>query len=397
MKLLVSTVAPYPWVKLNKQNLPVEKGEFMEAAFISTISRENRSIIGVAPADSTTFHRVEVPTKKRSNMLAAVPFVLEDSLSEEIDQLHFTVMNWKPNGSAEVAVISRSVLESWLEVFHKAGVKLDAIIPEHLLLPIHPDSNASLIKKADGHYVIKTGEYRSFSCDQDAFEYWWQDEANRLLNIAVNDKELAAKMIASGGKHLSHWAIGDDFRAWCEHVPAALNAMPSLLHGDFEPEHLKPGSSWLNIAAILAICALLLVGGSQWVEARNLQQRYDANQQAIRTLFDGAFPEQEYLNLPRQQIASLLSISEDDPANEMFQYLLEVASSATGAGRAKLEEVNYRDQQLQIGVTAPNFSALEQLATTISDLDGLQAVLVSSGARDQRVTGQIKIVAIGTP
>ncbi len=38
-------------------------------------------------------------------------------------------------------------------------------------------------------------------------------EANRLLNIAVNDKELAAELIASGGEHLSHWAIGDDFRA----------------------------------------------------------------------------------------------------------------------------------------------------------------------------------------
>ena len=395
MKLLVSTVAPYPWVKLNKQNLPVEKGQFIEAAFIRTIPRDVHSVIGVAPADSTTFHQVEVPTKKRSNMLAAVPFVLEDSLSEEIDQLHFTVIHWKPDEPAQVAVISRPVLESWLAVFHSAGVKLDAIIPEQLLLPIHPDSNVSLIKKADGHYVIKTGVYRSFSCDQDAFDYWWQDEANRLLNIAVNDKELAAELIASGGEHLSHWAIGDDFRAWCEHAPAALNSMPSLLHGDFEPEHLKPGSSWLSIAVAVAICALLLMGGSQWVEARKLQQRYDANQQSIRTLFDETFPEQEYLNLPRQQIASLLSISEDSSTNEMFQYLLEVVSSATGASRALLEEVNYRDQQLQIGVSAPNFSALEQLTAKINEMEGLQAVLVSSGARDQQVTGQIKVVAGG--
>jgi type II secretion system protein L len=171
--------------------------------------------------------------------------------------------------------------------------------------------------------------------------------------------------------------------------------MPSLLHGEFEPEHLKPGSSWLNIAATLAICALLLMGGSQWVEARKLQQRYDANQQSIRALFDESFPEEEYLGLPRRQIASLLSISEDDPVNEMFQYLLEVASFATDASRAELEEVNYRDQQLQIGATAPNFAALEQLTAKINDLEGLQAVLVSSGARDQHVTGQIKIVADG--
>ena len=69
MKLLVSTVAPYPWVKLNKQNKPVEKGQFIEAAFINTIPRNVSSVIGIAPADTTLFQQVEVPTKKRNNIL----------------------------------------------------------------------------------------------------------------------------------------------------------------------------------------------------------------------------------------------------------------------------------------------------------------------------------------
>jgi type II secretory pathway component PulL len=151
----------------------------------------------------------------------------------------------------------------------------------------------------------------------------------------------------------------------------------------------------LNIAAGLAVCALLLMASSQWVEAGKLQKRYEANQLNMRKLFDEAFPGEEYLNLPRRQIASLLSISEDDPADEIFQYLLEVSVNAAATNDAELEEINYRDQQLQIGVTAPNFAALEKLATQINELDGLQAILVSSGARDQQVTGQVKIVQGG--
>jgi general secretion pathway protein L len=395
MKLLVSTVAPYPWIKLNKQNKPVDKGQFIEAAFISTIPSDVQSVIGVAPADTTTFHQVEVPTRKRSNMLAAVPFAMEDSLSEDIDQLHFTVMDWAPGSPAQVAVLSRQTLEGWLETFTSAGVKLDAIIPEQYLLPVHPDSNATLIRQPDEHYVIKTGLYQGFECDQDAFEYWWSDENNRLLDLAVNDQELAAKLIANGGEHVSHWGVGEDFRGWIEQAPTQLNSAPSLLHGDFEPEHLKPGSSWLNIAAGLAICALLLMASSQWVEASKLKKRYESNQQDIRTLFDEAFPGEEYLDVPRRQIASLLSISEDDPADEIFQYLLEVSVSAAAKNNAELEEVNYRDQQLQFGVSAPNFATLEKLTTQINDLNGLQAALVSSGARDQRVTGQVKIALGG--
>jgi len=392
MKLLVSTVAPYPWVKLNKQNKPVEKGQFIEAAFISTIPRDVSSVFGIAPADTTLFQQVEVPTKKRNNMLAAVPYALEDSLSEEIDQLHFTVMDWVPGGPAQVAIISRVTIQRWLDTFKEAGVKLDAIIPEHALLPIHPDCSATLVRQSENQYVIKTSSYQSFTCDRDAFDYWWSDENNRLLNVAVNHQDLAAELINQGGEHLSHWAIGDDFRSWLEHAPSLLKSAPSLLHGQFEPEHLKPGSSWLNIAAGLAVCALILLGASLWVEAGKLQQRYDANQRAIRVLFDEAFPEEEYLNLPRQQIASLLSISEDSPADEIFQYLLGASTKIAVANKAELEEINYRDQQLQIGLTAPNFAALEKLTTQINELEELQAILISSGAREQRVTGQVKIL-----
>jgi hypothetical protein len=88
-----------------------------------------------------------------------------------------------------------------------------------------------------------------------------------------------------------------------------------------------------------------------------------------------------------------LSISENEPADEMFQYLLGVSAQIAPVNKAELEEINYRDQQLQIGVTVPNFAALEKLATQIDSLDGLRAVIISSGARDQRVTGQIKIAA----
>jgi general secretion pathway protein L len=393
MKLLVSTVAPYSWAKLNKHGKAVEQGQFIESAFLNTIPRNISSVIGVAPAAFTTYHQVVIPTKKRSNMLAAVPYALEESLSEDIDQLHFTVMDWKPGTPVRVAIISREILAGWIEVFAEAGVKLDKIVPEHALLPIHPDSDATLVKQSDQQFVIKTAPFQSFSCDSDALEFWWKDEENRQLKIGVSNQVLAGELIEQGGEHISHWDIGVDFVSWLNHAPALLKSAPSLLHTEFEPEHLKPGSNWLNVAASLAVCALLLMGASNWVEAARLQQRYEASQHAIRALFEEAFPGEEYLEQPRRQIASLLSISADDPADEMFQFLLEVTASTAPAYNAEIEEINYRDQQLQMGVSVPNFSALEQLTARINARQGLQAALISSGARDKRVTGQIKIVS----
>lgn len=395
MKLLVSTIAPYRWVKLDRQDRPVERGQFIEAAFLSTIPRDISSVIGVAPVYASTFHSVDIPTRKRANLLAAIPYALEENLSEELENLHFTLCDWVPGKSAEVLVVARDTLEGWLSLFAEAGVRLDAIVPELSLLPIHRDSDATLVRLAADHYLIKTGAYQGFSCDRDAFDYWWSDEQNRALQLAVDDQAFAVELNQQGGQGVSHWAIGQTFDRWLEHAPEQLKMAPSMLQGEYEPEHLKPKSSLLNIAAGIVLAALLLLGASHWYEAARLEARLKANQQAVRDLFAQSFPGEEYLGSPRRQIASLLSISEDDPPDEMFQYLLGVSAQTAPRHGARLEEINYRDRQLQIGVSVPNFAALEKLTDEINAQADLQAVLISSGARDQRVTGQIKIAANG--
>ncbi len=395
MKLLVSTIAPYHWVKLDRNDRPVERGQFIEAAFISTVPRDVGTVIGVAPAHATTFHSVDIPTRKRSNMLAAVPYALEENLSEELEDLHFTLCDWTPGQSAQVLVVARDALEGWLALFRDAGVRLDGIIPELSLVPIHPDSEATLVRTAPDQYLVKTGTYSGFCCDHEAFDYWWGDENNRSLQLAVEEQALAVELNQGGGEGVSHWGIGKDFASWLEHATGQLKSAPSMLQGDYEPEHLKPRDSLLNIAAGIAVLALLLLGASHWYEAARLDQRLQDNQQAIRALFEQAFPGEEYLDSPRRQIASLLSISEGDPVDETFQYLLGVSASAAPQHSAQLEEINYRDRQLQIGVSVPNFAALEKLTDQINAQADLQAVLISSGARDQRVTGQIKIAVSG--
>ncbi len=394
MKLLVSTVVPYQWVKLGKHGKPIEKGQFTEAAFFTTIPASVTSVVGVAPADSTTFHHVDIPTKRHANMLAAVPYALEESLSEELENLHFTVMDWKPNAPAHVAVVAKHDLNQWVNTFEEAGVKLDEVVPELALLPIHPSCEYTVVKQADDRFLVKTGEHHGFMCDQEALVYWWRDRDNQNRVTAVNQEDLAVELKSMGGDQVNHWAIGEDFRSWLEQVPEQQNRAPSLLHGEFEPEHLKPKSTWLNVAAGLALFSLLLLGASHWLEAAKLQQRYEANQRQIRALFDEQFPDQEYLDQPRRQIASLLSISEDNPASEMFQYLLQVSAEVVPTNNAQFEEINYRDQQLQVGVSAPNFATLEKMTAQINERGDLQANLISSGTRDQQVTGQIKMIRV---
>lgn len=391
MKLLVSTIAPFIWVKLDKHDRPIDKGQFIEAAFLNTYSKQVRSVIGVAPSESTVFQQVDVPTKNRSNMLAALPYALEDTLSEDIEQLHFTVLDWVPGGAVKVAVIAHRTLGDSIQEFEDAGVTLDAILSEYSLLPIHPDCDVTIIKQSDDKLLVKQSIYSSFTLDQDAFNDWWAVKDNRSLRIAVNDQALAVELKSQGGEFVNHWAIGSDFRSWLEKAPEQLKTAGSLLHDRYEPEHLKPNNRFLNMGAGLALLALLALGASNWIQANKLQMQTDANQQTIRGMFEKVFPGEEYLDRPRRQIASLLSISEDQPASELFQYLLSISAEVIPDNGAEIEELNYRDEQMQMGVSAPNFASLDQITAQINAREDIQAALISSGTRDQRVTGQIKI------
>lgn len=395
MKLLVSTVPPYEWLRLDRHNKAVDKGAFLEAAFLNTIPRDIKSVIGVAPAESTTCHTVEVPAKKRSNMFAAIPYALEESLSEEIEDLHFTVVDWVHEGPAQVVVAARRDIQGWLDLFESAGVKLDAIIPEYALLPIHSDCDSTLVRQSQDRYLLKTSRHAAVVLDQEAFDYWWSDPENHRRKLAVNDKALAAALREQGGENVSHWSLGADFRSWLEHAPGQFKSAPNLLHDRFEPEHLKPNTAWINVAAVLSLVALAAFAASQWFEAGKLERQYAANQAEIRALFEEAFPGQEYLDSPRRQITSLLSLSEEQPADETFQYLLGVASQHTPNHQAVMDEINYREHQLQIGVSVPNFATLEKLTAEMDAEEGVKAALISSGSRDKRVTGQIKIVQEG--
>ncbi len=395
MKLLISTHAPHYWVKLNNKGQPVEAGEQSDASLLSALPKGVTSVIGVIPGELVTMHSVEVPTNRYANMLSAIPYTLEEKLSEDIENLHFCVLNWKAGQPASVAVASKETIESSLQLFGDAIGQLDGIIPDYALLPIHSSNSTTVVRAQDDRYFVKQANLSTVVMDQLAFEYWWQD-ADQEASYAVNNRDLANEMKANGGERVSLWEIGENFTQWVNHAPIPDIQQYSLLRAQYEPEHLKPSNDLLNWAVGIAACALILLGGSNWFELQRLKNQHQANQDEIRALFSEAFPDQEYLGQPRRQIATLLSIDDSGGVSEQFQYLLQVVSEIAPQNQAEFLEINFRNEALQVGVTAPTFAALEQMTAQLDDSEGIRAALVSSGSEANSVKGQIKLIVSGS-
>lgn len=350
-----------------------------------------KSVIGVAPAEAIALRSVEIPTKRRANVEAAIPYALEETLSQEVDDLHFSMLDWEPGKRAHVAVISRVQLEHWLDDLAEAGLEVDAIVPEQRLLPLHSDSDITIARTGANRICIREGENGGLVMDEQAFDYWWQSQADRSVRLAVNDRQIAHELASHGGENVNQWDIGRDFRDWLEHHDQASFERFSMLQGEYEPEHLKPSTWGMMLAAALAGLAFLLLFASNWWELRKLEAEVEHNQTEIRALFAKTFPKEEYLGVPRRQVASLLAL--DEGGNDhLFQYMLDIAAETVPQHNASFDEVNFRDGSLQVGVTVPNFAELDKLTAAMAGKDGIEARLISSGSKDNTVTGQIKMV-----
>ena len=92
---------------------------------LTTISMQRpakiEEVIGVAPGEAIVTRAVSIPGKRRGQIESALPYSLEEHLTEDVDNLHFTLMQWEPGKDAHAAVVSREQLRQWIESFRLVG------------------------------------------------------------------------------------------------------------------------------------------------------------------------------------------------------------------------------------------------------------------------------------
>ena len=92
----------------------------------------------MVPGTQVLLAEPQLPPGTGARLARAVPFALEDQLSEDIGQLHFALGQRGDGAGIPVAVVSRALLDSWLSVLSAAGIHPDAMFTDASLLPANP-------------------------------------------------------------------------------------------------------------------------------------------------------------------------------------------------------------------------------------------------------------------
>lgn len=94
-----------------------------------------RTVYVLVPAVDVLMTEVTIPAGSSRQLSAVLPFLLEEELAQDVDNLHVHLLQ-KSGDMAQVAVVEHQKVALWLAALDDAGIEAKALIPDCLCLPL---------------------------------------------------------------------------------------------------------------------------------------------------------------------------------------------------------------------------------------------------------------------
>ena len=345
----------------------------------------------IIPTDAVLLTKVSVPSRNSHHIKQALPFLIEELILEDIEQVHMALAPRASDVQGDdiyVAVVSHSFLINLLDVFIHQRLQPQLVTLDSLCLP---DTTFPCLL-VDGEILhIRKEPYLSFCCpvsDCSEFIDDLRSEAGELDHAALylsGDQSAEVipgheSMIVSAFKE----PVSEVMAVSLRHQQAPFN----LLQGGYKPiETGKPFATGAVhfyggiAAALLVFVAYHLLAG--WYFSYQTDQAYQASVNYYKKLI----PNERRVISPRRQLQT--HINNGKATSASFLYLLsrfsEEFKTFSQNNALSVTELRFSqvDKKLFFNLKGESIEQLDQLKQQL-DMVGLQATIGSA-----RVQGDI--------
>jgi len=358
-------------------------------------------VIVFAPADAVLMVRADVPTRNRARLQKAVPYALEDQLIDDVDELHFSLGQVRQDNVVDTAIVSNTVMDTWLSRFKACGITVDKIYPAQLALPLEQHRWTALVDDT-GLCTVRTSAMSGFACDSQNLIMLLQramrhadsvPSAIDVINcssLSLEKQELEKDL----GLNISTVDCnGDALVAYSRAEMPELN----LLQGNYSNSSAWQSKTrrWWPAAAVFALW--LVVGGAMqtydYVRLSNQAADYQAQ---IEKTYRSVFPNSKNSgNAYRQLKQKLDQLSGSTPASEDFLALLGQSGNFLRQAKGmEITTLSYRNGRIDIDVAFTDTKALTALRQRFSSLKGLQIEVQSTSLAGNKVKSRLRITGL---
>ena len=369
---------PCSWLVWSEQEQEIiASGELSDASSLTSLTERagNRPVDVLVPAASMTLTQISLPEKGQRQALKALPYMLEEVLATNVDNMHF-VVGPREGEQLNVIAVAHEQMQTWLEWLHDAGLKVKRIVPDCLALPLEQCRWA--VMSLGNEYLLRTSEGSGMSLPKD----WSALALPKLLaqTVTQNDND-GPISVASYSTDIDF--DGVELTAKPLDLPmmvlakGILHAPINLLSGIYKPKHeySKHLLLWKNVAIIIGI-AIVLALINKGLAIHQLDSQTAELSAQSEMIFKQAIPGvNRIVNIHSQMDSQLRSMQGQGGGAAFLELLNGLKTAFNQVPELKPNTLRFESNrnELRMQVTAKTYGQIEKFKDIVAkdyQLDG---------------------------
>ncbi|GAL14709.1 general secretion pathway protein L [Vibrio astriarenae] len=364
--------SPVPWLVWSTQNNEViASGELANESELETLQSYalQRSVILLLSATDVALNRVEIPKGASRQFESMLPFLLEDELAQDVDDLHFTILS-KKGDEAWVSAVALDWFEQVLEKCRTLGFDVKKVMPDALALPTNEDGlsavqlgNEWLVKKGSDLGAVVPSDWLALTAQSD-----WVKSADEYLPLQAYTP-LPELSLAEG----QEWHNAPAELPMQLLSNQAIISKVNLLTGAFKQSSsiMKHWKVWQK-AAIAAGVLLVVLMGQYVLEI----QRYESQASAYRAESERIFrdltgksriPTTSYLR--REMESEIARLSGGAGEDSLLNWFSNLSSSLGAKPDIQMQSLRFDSNRGEVRLVAQgaDFQSFEKARVALAE------------------------------
>ena len=364
----------------------------------------NERVVVLLPGSHVLTLQAAVPRASPARLRQMTPYLLEESIAEDVERMHFATGRRLASDQIAVSAIARTQFETWLDALGASGIAADAI---HADTDGVPDTPSTLNFVVEGSHVYgrRPGQ-PPFVLDRvDLPEVFAMLEAQSedqsdLRYVQIHLDEAARQEHRSGIAELGERLPNLDVRGLADGALYRFAATimfelgPNLLQGQYAPksnwgERLRP---WRVAAGMLLALGLASLA-AEAIDYLTLEREDRALTLRLTESCEQTFASPQ-LSLCANEVRRRLSEAGQPSiaGNESFLDTLAAIAEHRSTD-STIEALSYRNRVMDLRLVVPNVPALDLFAQNIMQTDRFDVRIESTADTGNGIEGRVRVEA----
>lgn len=370
-------------------------GQFVQNAQQNTLTAisqhcDDKSIVLLIPADEVLLLSAQLPLMKKNRLQQAIPFAIEEQLSEKAESYHFTLLGAQDaSGKIAVAAMEKSRIKHWHQLLAEHNIEPNYFIPALLAAPY--EANTITVMENQSNCLVRSNKTCAFLTNK--------ENLNILLDLHLQEIDTPEKIIIwQYGESESHTALKETLPIKINTQPAeqcfpdlakgALdNLQYNLLTGNLtaKTKKQKVKRYWqLSLVFLSLIIAVSIINTAVQYGVYSHQNKTLTNK--IDELYKQNFPESTDIVAPKirlqQKLQSLNNLANGNPYINLIGKSGQVLKNLN---TVKINAIEFRNNTLYLTLSTANFSDLSVVIKKIKST-GLRVNQTNAQSKGKRVS-----------